>query len=140
MALQAEIDALLAAAEAQGLVADGIVDMSAVLVQVTQRFGQTIYPDEFVPIPGGPSAFNHTYGGGTIGYVRDFLADVTTTMTFEQIWGRAWGEAMENDLSNLIHFALQMIRVLGRDNRFNTSLPRFASKSVKNLGIAYFTF
>jgi len=131
MALQSEIDAFIAAGTAQGL---SLPDM---MIQLQQRFGQTQYPDEFVPISG---SFQHTFATGNFYDILAFIADTDTAMPFDQVWGRAWGAAMDGDLNMLCQYLMQMVRVLGRDNLFNTSFPRFSAKSIVTSGTAFFTF
>lgn len=118
MALNTEIDALLASADTQG------VTIEQVLQQVYLRSQSEALPDEYPAL-----VFTDWLGSSDWPTLHTYLADITTDMPLEVAWSRAWAAEVGEDEDTFLRYMLQIIRCLGRANQYNLSFPSFALKS-----------
>lgn len=128
MALNTEIDALLAKATAEG------VAFADLLVRLSQRNSDTAYPDEYPA-----TSFSLTVSDFAV--MKAWLGDTTTEMPMEICWNRLWSGIAMYDSSALVSNALQLVRIVGRENQFSTAYPKISTlKSAVLTGKAYFNF
>jgi hypothetical protein len=132
MALQTEIDALLAEAATQG------ITISEVLTQVYQRKADQVESDPlfFTPMP---------FVGDVSpdwDYWTEWVADNTTTMSFELAWNRLWSGFQIARLptfpaSQVLLYMFQLIRILARDSNSNQTLAKYTTKTSGLIGETY---
>lgn len=128
MALNTEIDALLAEAAAQGLTIEQL------LVQTKQRYDSTEYPDEYPSF--STSAIIDVADWPDL---HDYMAEATT-MPLETAWARMWAAESGEDQGIFLLYMMQVIRVMNNANQYNPSFPSFGSKSLALSARAYFSF
>lgn len=128
MALNTEIDALLAKASAEG------VAFAELLVRLSQRNSDTAYPDEY-------PATSYTLTVSDMDVMIEWLGDITTEMPLEVCWNRLISGLAQRGEGILVSNALQLVRILGRENQFSTAFPQISKLHSASLtGKAYFNF
>lgn len=130
MALNTEIDALLAEASNQGLTIEQVIQ------QVALRNRNTL-PDEY---PGMTFSNWITNPSSDWPILHAYLEDISTTMPLDIAWSRAWSAEVSEDADTFLRYMLQIIRILGRDNQYNLAFPSFGYKSKVISGQSEFNF
>jgi hypothetical protein len=131
MALQTEIDALLAEATAQG------VTLSEVLTQVHQRQADQVEPDPSfstaLPMNDDPSPDWE--------YWIDWVADQSLTMGFDLAWNRLWSMMQLAKLNPTFYgggnaqlYMFALVRILAIANQANSTTIKYSAKTAGFLG------
>lgn len=125
MALNTEIDALLDAADAQGITIDQLV------AQVYLRSQSEAMPDVFTGI-----GFSDFMGSGNWPTLQAYLGDYTGTMPVDVAYSRAWSACVSREQAVFLQCLMQLLRCFARDFQYNVSYPSYAMKSSMLTGVS----
>jgi len=128
MALNAEIDALLNAADAQE------VTIEQVLQQVLLRSQSEQIPDDLVAI-----GFSDFMGDGNWPTLIAYMQDYTSTVPVDVAYARTWSTFVTRDQTDFMLAMMQLLRCFARDFQYNVGYPSYASKSQMLMGTAALT-
>ncbi len=120
MALNTEIDALLAAADAQGLTVE------QALQQLFLRHQSEAEADAFPALTF--TDYLPVFPADAWGGMKSYLSDTTVTLPTEVAYARAWSAFATRDEILFLQCVFQLLRCFARDLRFNTAYPSYATK------------